>query len=363
MTRVLVDLLFYSGQKGGMESYVRHLYEQFRDLELELIGLASTELTATGAPWFPGSLVDSGISGASRASWARGELLTVMASAKRAGANLIHSPANIGPWSGDVPVVLTVHDMLPFRNPELLPGRYGPLLRMLVRRSAANAERIITISNESRKDIARLLQRPDDHIDVIPLAGGVGVPPSTPPRERMLLLALGNRLPHKNFERLLEALATLPAESRPRLIVTGGGDNDPLRGVIARLGLERNVELTSWIGEREIDELYGRATAVVIPSLFEGFGLPVLEAMSRGCPVICSDLPVLREVAQGNAVYFDPKQTSSLAAAINSTLSNPAKLAELTASGLARSQSFSWARTAKLTVGSFHRALDSRAAR
>jgi glycosyltransferase involved in cell wall biosynthesis len=363
MTRVLVDLLFYSGQKGGMESYVRHLYDQFRDDNLDLVGLASTELAAAGAAWFPGSLLDSGVSGASRASWARGELLTAMASAKRTGANLIHSPANIGPWSGGVPVVLTVHDMLPFRNPEFVPGRYGPLLRTLIRRSAANATRIITISNESRADIIRLLRCPEDQIDLIPLAGGDDVAPSTHPREGQLLLALGNRLPHKNFERLLESLALLPAAFRPRLIVTGGGENDPLRGVVARLGLERSVELTAWVDEREIDDLYARATAVVIPSMFEGFGLPVLEAMSRGCPVICSDLPVLREVAQGNAVYFDPRQPSSIAAAISLTLGDPGRLAELAASGLLRSRSFSWARTAALTVGSFYRAADSRAAK
>lgn len=359
MTRVLVDLLYFTGRKGGMESYAHQLYEHAGDRGVEFVGLASTELMARGAPWFPGELVPSGVSGEGRVAWAAGEILKVSAAATRAGADLIHCPANIGPWSGTIPVVLTVHDLLPFRHPEFLPGPYGPVLRTLVRRAVAHATRIITISEHSRVDLDEVLH-PRAAIDVIPLAGGTPVPPVVTRREGSLLLALGNRLPHKNFERLLAALAGIPESARPTLILTGGGDDDPLRQVVARLRLERWVELAGWLAPDEVEALYARATAVIIPTLFEGFGLPVLEAMSRNCPVICSDLPVLRELAGDSAVYFDPLQTDSISTAIVTTLAKPSLLAELASRGLVRSRGYSWLRTAESTIETFYRALDRR---
>lgn len=359
MTRVLVDLLFFTGTKGGMESYARQLYEQAGGRGVEFVGLASTELTTRGAPWFPGELIPSGISGESRVAWARGEVLNVATAARRTGADLIHAPANIGPWSSTTPVVLTVHDLLPFRHPEFLPGRYGPLLRTLVRRTVSNATRIITISEHSRVDVEDVLH-PLAAIDVIPLAGGS---PTTLPgtrREPGLLLALGNRLPHKNFARLIEALSEIPEPARPKLIVTGGGDDDPLQPVVARLGLAPWVELAGWLSSDEIEALYARATAVVVPTLFEGFGLPVLEAMRRGCPVICSDLPVLRELAGDSALYFDPFRTDSISTTIATAIADPGYLAGLAVRGLARSRDFSWARTAEATIETFYRALEGR---
>jgi len=358
MTRVMVDLLFYTGTKGGMESYVRQLYQQAGDRGLEFVGLASTELTALGAPWFPGELIPSGISGENRVSWARGEMISVTTRARRSGADLIHCPANIGPWSGAIPVVLTVHDLLPFRHPEFVPGRYGPVLRTLVRRAVTNAARIITISANSRTDIEEILH-PRAEIDVTPLAGGASATSERTDREPALLLALGNRLPHKNFERLIEAMGEILEPDRPTLVVTGGGGDDPLRPLVERLGLSRWVELVGWLADDEIEALYARATAVVVPTLFEGFGLPVLEAMGRGCPVICSDLPVLRELAGNSAAYFDPRSTESMSTTIASVLRNPHLLVELAGSGFARSRAFSWQRTATSTIDSFYRVLDA----
>jgi glycosyltransferase involved in cell wall biosynthesis len=363
MTRVLVDLLFHSGNRGGMESYVQNLYAEFGGSELEFVALASKDLARAGAPWFPGAVIESRgiesrLAGGSRVSWVLGELSAVGTAARKIGADLIHSPANIGPWSAPVPIVLTVHDLLPFRRPDFVPGAYGPVLRTLVRRAASAAARIITISEQSAADIRDVLA-PGAEIDVIPLAGGGAHPDAGSEREHDLLLALGNRMPHKNFIALLGAIAVIPESLRPRLVITGGGSNDPLTAEVARLGLGRWVELTGWLSTDQIETLYSRATAVVIPSLFEGFGLPILEGMARGCPVICSDLPVLREVAGDAAVYFDPMRTESIAATISRTLSDRARLADLATLGRARSARYSWARTAASTLESFQRALDA----
>lgn len=362
MTRILADLLFYTGTKGGMESYARNLYRALGSVApgLEYVGFASRELAAMDTSWFPGEMVDSGISGESRIAWARGELTAVPGAARRLGADLVHSPANIGPWRSTVPLVLTVHDLLPFRHPEWVPGPYAPALRTLVRRAARSATRVLTVSRASGDDIERELGISEDRVDVIPLAGGPHhLAPAGVERDERLLLSVGNRMPHKNFGTLLEALAQIPRQERPRLVITGSHGDDPLAPVVARLGLTDSVELRGWVTDDELERLYGEAACVVFPTLFEGFGLPVLEAMARGCPVICSDLPVLREIGGGAAVYIDPHSVSGLANSIRRMLADPVKRAELSEFGRERAAGFTWTAAATGTARSFQRALDA----
>ena len=362
MTRVLVDLLFFTGTKGGMESYARNLYRELGTIDsgMEFVGYASAELSEMDTSWFPGDVVDSGISGENRISWARGELTAVPRAARRRGADLIHSPANIGPRRSSVPVVLTVHDLLPFRHPEWVPGPYAPVLRSLVRGAARSAARVLTVSRASGDDIERVLGVPRERVDVVPLAGGPHrVPSAAAERSAHLLLSVGNRMPHKNFGMLLEALAQIPERERPQLVITGSHGDDPLAPIVEKLGLTAYVRLLGWVPDDELERLYGEASLVVFPTLFEGFGLPVLEAMARGCPVVCSDLPVLREIGGGAAVYVDPANVTGLAHSIRRLLADPAKLAELSDLGRERAAGFTWTAAALGTVRSFQRALDA----
>jgi len=363
MSRVLVDLLFFTGRKGGMESYVREVYSRIEPGEsgLEFIGLASTELAVGDTTWFPGRIIDSGISGEDRIKWARGELFDVARFARRLGADLIHCPANLGPAWSRVPVVLTVHDLLPFRHPEYVPGAYSRVLRTMIRLAAHGARRILTVSEASQGDIVRYLRVPASRVDVVPLAGQ---DPETKPggssRLPRQLLAVGNRMPHKNFPLLLAALALIPEGSRPHLVVTGSHGDDPLAPVVASLGLESWVALRGWLHSDELDRLYAESSLIVFPTLFEGFGLPVLEAMSRGCPVVCADIPVLHEVAGEAAVYVSPHDAQGLAATISTLLDDPVELARRSTLGLDRARAFSWAKTARDTVESLQRALAER---
>jgi glycosyltransferase involved in cell wall biosynthesis len=361
--RVLVDLLFYTGTRGGMESYVRRLYGEIASGGLEeahgfeFVGLASRELTKLGAPWFPGELMDSGISGSSRVAWARGELGAVAPAARRADAALIHSPANIGPARSAVPVVLTLHDLLPFVHPEWVPGPYAPVLRGLGRAAARNARHLLTISEASRSDILRYLRLAAAQVEVVPLAAGASTRAPAGPSGRAGLLAVGNRMPHKGFDTLLSALATIPAARRPHLTVTGGGSNDPLRAEVARRGLTNSVSLPGWLSAAELDALYARSAIYVFPTRFEGFGLPMLEAMSQGCPVMASELPVLREVGGDAAVYVPADDPRAWAERIMTLLEDPAERERLTEAGVARAGHFSWKRTARMTLAAFHRTL------
>ncbi|TFC68483.1 glycosyltransferase family 1 protein [Cryobacterium sp. TMT2-4] len=365
MSRVLVDLLFYTGRKGGMESYVREVYGRIEPDAggIEFIGLASSELAGSDTSWFPGEIVDSGISGENRIAWARGELVTVARAARRLRADLVHCPANLGPVWSRVPVVLTVHDLLPFRHPEYVPGVYSRILRTMIRVAAHGARRVLTVSVASAEDIVRYLRVPAARIDVVPLAGkdpAANPDPVPLPRLPGRLMAVGNRMPHKNFPLLLEALALVPAESRPQLVITGSHGDDPLAPAVTRLGLEAWVSLRGWLSTEELDRCYAESSLIVFPTLFEGFGLPVLEAMSRGCPVVCSDIPVLHEVAGDAAVYVTPQDAAALAATLSRLLDDPAELARLSAQGRDRARAFSWAKTALDTLASFQRALAER---
>ncbi|WP_166789057.1 glycosyltransferase family 1 protein [Cryobacterium sp. TMT1-21] len=365
--RVLVDLLFFTGRKGGMESYVREVYSRIEPGAdgIEFVGLASSELAVAGAPWFPGEIVDSGISGENRIAWARGELFSVGRAARRQRADLVHCPANLGPAWSRVPVVLTVHDLLPFRHPEYVPGAYSRILRTMIRVAAHGARRVLTVSVASADDIVHYLRVPPARIDVVPLAGqdadaDSGTAAAPLPRLPRRLLAVGNRMPHKNFPLLLEALALVPVESRPHLVVTGSHGDDPLAPVVARLGLAPWVTLRGWLSAEELDRLYAESSLIVFPTLFEGFGLPVLEAMSRGCPVVCSDIPVLHEVAGEAAVYVAPQDAEALAATLSGLLDDPAELARMSERGRDRARTFSWGRTARDTVASLQRVLAER---
>lgn len=359
--RVLVDLLFFTGRRGGMETYVREVYSRFPAAAgVELVGFASKELAATGAAWFPGRLIDSGISGEDRVAWARGELLAVDRAARKVGADLIHAPANVGPFRPRVPVVLTVHDLLPFRHPEYVPGAYSGILRWMVSTAARRARRIITVSESSRRDIVELLGIDEAQVEVTPLAASAPPAITPTPRDPATLLFIGNRMPHKNVGVVLEALALLPPESRPRFVATGTSDSDPLTADVRRLRLDESVELRAWVDDEELERLYATATAFVLPTRFEGFGLPVLEAMERGCPVICSDLPVLREVAGDAAVYVDTTSATALASAIRDLLGDPDELVRRAEAGRMRAGDFSWERAAQQTAAVLQRAFDAR---
>ncbi len=361
MPRILVDLLFLTGGKGGMESYVRELYGALpRDTGIEFAGLISTEAERLDLGWFPGELLRSGISGENRLAWARGELTALPRWVRRTGAALVHSPANVGPVRAPVPVVLTVHDLLPFVHPEWVPGRYAGALRWMIRHAARGAAEVLTVSEASRADIVRVLGIDPAKVHAIPLAGrpSDALPPG--PDGRDIVLTVGNRMPHKNVETVFEAYARLDAGARPRLVVTGGSEGDPLRGLADRLGIAADVDFVGWVSEPELERLYARAALVAVPSRFEGFGLPVLEAMSRGAAVVCADIPPLREVAGDAAVFVPPTDTAAWAEAIAGLWASPGERARRAEQGRLRAADYSWERAGLRTLEVFQRVLAAR---
>ena len=176
--------------------------------------------------------------------------------------------------------------------------------------------------------------------------------------ERPVLLTLSAKRPHKNLLALIDALAAIPAERRPVLVAPGypTAHEQELRGRAASLGIAADVRFPAWVSTAELETLWRLARAFVFPSLYEGFGLPVLEAMARGVPVTCSDASSLPEVAGDAALLFDPRSERAIREAIELILGDEALATRLRERGLARAAEFTWRRTAELTLASYARA-------
>ncbi len=365
MARIFVNLLSYTGLKGGMERYSRELYRTLGAMDTghEWIGYASTECAAGDTSWFPGEVIESGITGEDRVRWALGELFVVGRAARKAGADLVHSPATLGPWRTRMPAVYTMHDMLYFSLPDLMATpMYTKPVQWMEKRAASNAARIITDSEVSKGEIVKFLGFPADKVHVVVLGA---TPPTNAPdasvgRERDLFLATGQRLKHKNFEGLVRSIAHIPAEQRPRLVVTGSFHEDPLIPLVDELGVGERVDLRGWIAQSELEWLTQHATALMVPGFHDGFSLPMLEAWQVGLPVLASDAAVFMEVGGDAVGRFDPRSPESIAAAMLRAVAEPAWLEELAAKGYQRVKDYTWDRTARETLAIFNEVLAAR---
>ena len=360
--RVGLDLLFLvPGQTGGRETYARELVRGLAaerpDLELTL--LVNRETAAGDGFWREaGRVIEVGSSGVGRGSWALGELWRLPRAAR--GLDLLHSVANFGPVGGGPPRVLTVHDVLWRRLPEVVPTAMRIGTNVLVTGAARRAARVITVSRASAADIVRELSLPAERVEVVP--NGVTPAPAGPvePADlgqgaRPVALSVASDLPHKNLGALVDGLARLPPEERPLLVLAGHGTDTGARGArAASLGVTDDVRPLGAVGPERLEALYAAASVVVTATRFEGFGLPVLEAMARGVPVACSDLPVLREVAGNAATYLRPDDPDSVAAAIRTALADAERLR---AAGRERAARFSWAAAARATAEVYERAV------
>jgi glycosyltransferase involved in cell wall biosynthesis len=368
--RVALNLSFVApGETGGMEVYARELARALAargDVELVLL---VNRLADDG--WPAAERVAMPVDPRRRVEWVLGDQVHAPRAAARARADLVHSLASTGPSAGRVPRVTTIHDLNYRLVPETHFGVRGLGMRVLVPLAARRSRRLLVDSESTRDDLHTHLGTPRDKVDVAPLAARVAPgAPATPEAElrarldlgeRPLVLSLSAKRPHKNLPRLLKALAGIEPERRPMLVVPGypTPHERELRTFAAELGIAELVRLPAWLPEPDLEGLYRVAACVVFPSLYEGFGLPVLEAMARGVPVACSSRSSLREVAGDAALLFDPEDVRAIGTATERLLSDGALAERLRAAGRERAARFTWERTAELTVASYRRALDS----
>jgi len=311
--------------RAGTARYLKALLRELRrraDLEVETVSFGRADRLSTlarDALWYPFVL------------------------GRTRGADVLHCPTYRGPLRSALPLVVTVHDLAVFRHPEAFnrwTRMYSP---RVVPRVLGAARRIIVVSEFTRRELVELLRVPDERIRVVPNGVDDEFTPNGPAADGEYVLAVGTLEPRKNLPRLVEAARRNQLELR--VVGARGWGNVEVGGNGVR-----------WLGEltdAELARQYRGALCVAYPSLYEGFGIPVLEAMACGTPVVTSRATAMEEVADGAAVLVDPNDPAELAAGIERAA---AQRAELVSRGLERARAFRWDAIADATVGVYREA-------
>lgn len=279
---------------------------------------------------------------------------------RRQRADVAHAQHLVPPYS-PCPTVVTIHDVSFLRHPEWFPPRQVRIMRWLIPLSARRATRVHTGSHHAATEIAELCRVPRERIVVIPDAAAEEFTPGDVEEARArvfaayglrdpYLLAVGLIQPRKNLPRLVEAFAQLaPRYPELTLAIAGrvGWREEELHRRLDASGLRQRVALVGAVGQQDLVALYRGARVMVYPSLYEGFGLPPLEAMACGTPVVASNTTSLPEVVGDAGLLVDPTSSEGIAAAIARVLDDPDLAADLSARGLQRAWLFSWRRSAQ----------------
>ncbi|MCC7353156.1 MAG: glycosyltransferase family 4 protein [Anaerolineae bacterium] len=292
---------------------------------------------------------------------------------RRERLNLLHGLAYVTPLAASCPTVVTVHDISFVRFPQAFRAANRHYLSTFTRLSVRRAARVIAVSAHTRDDLVRTWAIPPEKITVVPNGLDAAFHPEEVTaaaefrRRRGLperfILSVGTLEPRKNLARLVQAYAAATAEGgrQVKLVLAGGKgwDYQEIFSQVEGLGLTQDVLFPGFVPADELPWWYRAAAVFAYPSLYEGFGLPVLEAMASGTPVMTSTASSLPEVAGDAALLVDPYDVDAMAQAILRLLNDQALRGELVARGLRRASSFSWARTATETITVYQDVLSS----
>jgi glycosyltransferase involved in cell wall biosynthesis len=287
----------------------------------------------------------------------------------RVRADVLHSPDFIPPFRRRIPAVITIHDLAFLRFPHLQTPEsaryYGQ-----VRRAVQSAEQIIAVSESTRRDLLELVQAPEERITVVHSAAGPEYRPLDEDelehaRARLglpsrFILFVGTIEPRKNLPVLLQAYAAMDAERAAPLVVVGnrGWLFDEVFRTRDELGLGSRVLFVGGVPAEQLVYYYSCASCLVLPSLYEGFGLPVIEAMACGTPVVVSNVSSLPEVAGDAAIAVSPDDVQGFADAMTRLLADDDLRRKLSELGLQRAREFSWERAAVGTLAVYRKAAE-----
>jgi glycosyltransferase involved in cell wall biosynthesis len=288
---------------------------------------------------------------------------------RRDGLDIYHSTNFMMPFPGfpanrrgKTACIVTIHDLIPLLFPEHTPkalkSRFHGVYRWVMRQVGQRADLILTVSESSKRDIIEHMHVPPERVKAI--YEGVSdrfVPVPRRPRDEKVILYVGRLDPYKNVVGLLRAFNRLRREGQVncRLRLIGPPDDryPDVKQLIDAEGLRPHIEGPAYASGEELLDAYQQADLFVLPSLYEGFGLPVLEAMACGTPVICSNRASLPEVAGDAAVLVDPTDETELLGALRRVLTDEGFADSLRQKSLARAAQFSWLRTAQETIAQY----------
>lgn len=356
---LFVDQLFYK-IPGGIGTYVEHLVRELGRLDHEdsyclfHTGTAGSVRIPGGGfteRKLPGGRRALGLGwhslGLPRVEWFTGHL------------DLVHAPGLVIPASA-APLVVTVHDLCVVKFPQWFPKRWQAFHRRGLDLALKFASAILVDSESTYSDMLEMYPGSGKRMRVIPLGVEASRRPD-PERVKASLhrlgisgefaLCVGTLEPRKNLPRLIEAFGQVPGERT--LVLTGapGWDYEEVLQAARRAG--DRVKLTGYVGPLELEALFAGATCFAYPSLYEGFGLPVLEAMARGVPVLTSNISSLAEVGEGACLMVDPADTEAIAAGLQDLFAEAALRERLRAAGTAKAATYTWDKTARATLEAY----------
>jgi glycosyltransferase involved in cell wall biosynthesis len=368
VVRVGVNLLWMvPGVVGGSETYIVRLLRAVAALSAdERAGVELTVFLNRRGARVHTDLCDSfatvvaPVSGTSKPARVAAETTWLGVRCRRRAIDVAHHVGGIAPAWRPVPTIVTVHDLQPFALPEHFSLAKRAFTRVVVPPSVRSAARLTTLSGATREDLVRRLGVEVGKIRVIPPGFDQPAPDAgADPAQVRVRYELGDRpffvypaitYPHKGHEDLVRSFARV-ASNRPEplLVLPGGASTreEPLRALIAELGLGERVRRLGRVPEADLDALYRQAVALVLPSRYEGFGMTVLEAMSRRCPVIAADATALPEVVATAGVLVDPDDHARWSTVMEDLLDHPSRRLALADAGEHHARTFDWARSAR----------------
>ncbi len=379
MLRIGIDGRAFASPAAGIRRYVRNLTRALLALgePLEIVALGGRDSSALPAgtgyiaepPHPPTNL-----------GWT---LVGLPRAAKRAAVDVIHAPAYTAPFWSPVPVVLTIHDVSYERHPQWYPYRRDWARRAFYRRSAHAAAHILTVSRFSATEITAAYRIPPERMTVTHLGVDEAFAPGDPDlpgelpagvttpyllhvgdlheRRNLLMLADAVLAARRHFGALAPHRASVrggdPARTALSLVLAGAdlGVGDAVCAMATRAGAEDAVLRLGPVSEKRLRTLYRNAVALAYPSLYEGFGLPLVEAMACGTPVIASNTASMPEVLGDAGILLDPSDGQAWTRAIIDVVNNHQSRGRLRAAGLRRAADFTWERTARLTLEVYRR--------
>ena len=359
-------------RSAGVSHYIYHLLTCLPEVDAEL---AYTAFLPERCPGLPGAIRQAVSRLPTRRPAARilWEQFAGPLVALRHRLDLWHAMVNVQPLVLTCPSVATIQDLSFLVYPESFHGHKGRYNRLFVRLTARRAQGLIAISQSTKKDIVRYFGVPADKVTVIYMgvddefyqrpAESVcafrekkGLPPK-------FILYVGTIEPRKNLTRLIRAFALLRKAGLPQHLIIGGGKGwmyDQVFAVVQEEGLQDSVHFPGFIAQEDLAWWYNAAEVFVYPSLYEGFGIPPLEAMACGTPVVVSNTSSLPEVVGDAGERVNPESVAEIAEAMRQLILQPDRREARRAAGLARARGFSWQRTATETAQVYRQIVDGR---
>ena len=351
-------LYLIPGGVGGTETYLRGLVRALAEIDTANRYFLFTN-RETGPDLLPKrpnfTLVPQNVRAVVRPARILWEQAVLPLAAARLGLDVLLNPGFTAPLAAPCPQVTVFHDLQHKRHPEYFRWFDLPFWNFFLFWSARVSKIVLADSEATARDLFHFYRLPESQVRVVPL----GVDPAffeiaaRRGRPEPFLLSASTLHPHKNLDGLLRAFAEFRrVKPEFRLVICGlhGFFTGPLHELRESLGLAAAVDFPGWIPRPDLHDLFARAAAFVYPSLFEGFGLPVVEALAAGVPTACSAIEPLSWIAQNAALQFDPRDPSAIAAAMLRLVDDAELRARLEREGPIRAADFSWRKTAEATL-------------